>query len=150
MAFDRENPEDLLALKNEVNIDPLGMGYAAVAGATQPTLDLLNLPANNVGGETINRPISDILVSQVSEIIGETEYAALSEYDKEWVKAFIRMPADGDMTPYVTKFLEVFPAAGVTRTAAQALLPKLASRTEILFGVNTVLTRTDLTTALNS
>ena len=51
MAFDRNNPVDLLALKNEVNLDPLGMGYDPL-GINQPLLDLLNLPANNLGLET--------------------------------------------------------------------------------------------------
>ena len=51
MAFDRSNPADLLALKNEVTLDPLGMGYDA-NGSTQALLDLLNLPENNLGLET--------------------------------------------------------------------------------------------------
>lgn len=51
MAFDRNNPADLLALKNEVTLDPLGIGYD-VNGSTQTILDLLNNAASNLGGET--------------------------------------------------------------------------------------------------
>lgn len=51
MAFDRNNPTDLLALKNEVTNDLLNMGYNP-AGNTQVLLNLLNLAANNIGGET--------------------------------------------------------------------------------------------------
>ena len=50
MAFDRNNPADLLALKNEVTLDPLGMGYD-VNGNTNAILDLLNTPASNVGND---------------------------------------------------------------------------------------------------
>ena len=46
MAFDRNDPADLLALKTEVNTDPISMGYVP-AGGTQAILDLLNIPANN-------------------------------------------------------------------------------------------------------
>lgn len=47
MAFDRTDAADLLALKTEVNDDPVAMGYSATGGSTQALLDLLNLPANN-------------------------------------------------------------------------------------------------------
>ena len=51
MAFDVNNPADLLALKNEVNLDPIGMGYDPT-GPTQPLLKLLNDPSENIGGDT--------------------------------------------------------------------------------------------------
>jgi len=56
MAFDRTDPADLLALKTEINTDPIGMGYAAVVDTTALLLKLLNDPANNVGGDTATRP----------------------------------------------------------------------------------------------
>ena len=51
MAFDRNNPADLLALKNEITLDPLNIGYDSL-GNTQVLLNLINLPANNLGAET--------------------------------------------------------------------------------------------------
>lgn len=47
MAFDISNPADLLALKNEVNNDPLGMGYLS-SGNTDDLLDLLNDSVGNL------------------------------------------------------------------------------------------------------
>jgi len=53
MPFDRNDPADLLALKNEVNNDPLGLGYSSATNV-DGILALLNDPANNSGGETGN------------------------------------------------------------------------------------------------
>ena len=47
MAFDKTNPLHLQALKDEQSLDPAGVGYAAVDGYTQKTLDLFNLVSNN-------------------------------------------------------------------------------------------------------
>ena len=52
MAFDRNDPVDLIALRDEQALDPRGVGYAAVDGQTQATLDLFNLESNNPGAET--------------------------------------------------------------------------------------------------
>ena len=57
MAFDRNNPADVLALKTEVDTDPALMGYTPADGDTGKLLDLLNLPANNVGNETGVAPL---------------------------------------------------------------------------------------------
>ena len=51
MAFDRNEPADLLALKNEVELDPVGVGYTPADGDTGKLLGLLNTPASNPGGE---------------------------------------------------------------------------------------------------
>lgn len=47
MGFDRTDASDLAALKNEVETDPISMGYAAVIDNTSELLALLNEPANN-------------------------------------------------------------------------------------------------------
>ncbi len=57
MSFDRNNPADVLALNTEVFTDPAGMGYTPADGDTGKLLDLLNLPANNVGGQTGVAPL---------------------------------------------------------------------------------------------
>lgn len=51
MAFDINNPSHLLALKNEVTLDPIGMGYD-VNGNTNTLIALLNDPASNIGNDT--------------------------------------------------------------------------------------------------
>lgn len=149
MAFDRTNPSHLLALKNEVNLDPAGMGYIP-SGGTIDILNLLNLAENNVGGDTVLRPTEELDVPDIAAIISPAEYAALSEYDKEWVKMFINKPAEEMLRPYQSKFLQLFPNGSVTRTAALALRPKPASRSEVLFGVNTFISRDDWFAARDS
>ena len=143
MSFDRTNTTDLLALQSEVATDPISMGYAAVVDNTQALLDLLNIPANNVGNDTILKPIEELEIPEVAGVIDETEYSAASAYDKIWVEMLINQNSDVSLGPFVTKFLEIFPGGSTTTTAVQALRVKDASRAEILFGVNTLITRDD-------
>ena len=51
MAFDGNDPADLLALKNEVNNDPASMGYAAAVDNTSDLLSLLNETIHNTTPE---------------------------------------------------------------------------------------------------
>jgi hypothetical protein len=150
MAFDKTDPADLLALKNEVNLDPTGQDYASAGGATQPILTLLNDPEANVSNDTINRPTEELDIPDIAEVIDPGEYGALGEYDQEWVKMFINRPAEETLRPYQGKFLSIFGAASATRAAALALRQKDASRAEVLFGVNTVITRADWIAARES
>lgn len=150
MAFDRTDPADLAALKSEVNTDPIAMGYAPVVEQTALLLDKLNLAANNVGGDTINKPTEELSIPEVAEIIDATEYDALSAYDKVWVEMFINRARETALSDYQGKFLSVFGAGSATRTAALALRAKAASRAEVLFGVNTVISRQDWIAARDS
>ena len=50
--FDVNDAADLLALKNEVNLDPAAVGYTPEDGDTGKLLALLNTPASNPGAET--------------------------------------------------------------------------------------------------
>ena len=153
MAFDRDNPTDLATLKNEVSGDPAAMDYAGKAAGGQNTDDLLrmlNTASENVGGENINRPTEELDIPDLAEVIDSSEYAALSEYDKEWVKMFIDRPAAELLKPYQAKFLAIFGAGSATRTAALALRSKPATRAEVLFGVNTVISRQDWFAARDS
>lgn len=53
MAFDRNNPAHLTALKDEIQTDPIAMGYNWTPAYSAPIIaGLLNNPASNVGGET--------------------------------------------------------------------------------------------------
>jgi len=54
MAFDRNDAADLLALKNEVNLDPAGVGYAPDASTDATLVALLNDVESNPGIETGN------------------------------------------------------------------------------------------------
>jgi len=150
MAFDRNDPADLAALKSEVENDPTGQDYAAVAGQTKKILGLLNDPEQNVSNDTINRPTEELDIPGIAAVIDEAEFAALSEYDKAWVTMFINRPAEVELKQFQSKFLEVFPNGSATRTAALALREKDASRAEVLFGVNTVISRDDWFAARDS
>lgn len=150
MAFDRTDPADLLALKNEVNTDPNGQGYAAVIDSTGELLKLLNDPVLNQGSPTINRPTEELDIPEIAAVIDEGEYAALGEYDKVWVQMFINQASDVRLKPFQSKFLEVFAIDSATTIAALALREKPASRAEIVFGVNTVIVREDWLAARDS
>ena len=113
-------------------------------------LGKLNDPAQNVGSPTINRPTEDLDVPEIAEVIYPAEYSALAEYDKEWVRMFIGRPENAPLKPYQGKFTSVFPGGSVTLTAVLALRVKPASRAEILFGVNTVISRPDYAAMRNS
>ena len=80
----------------------------------------------------------------------ESEYAALLEYDKEWVKMFINRPADEPLKPHQAKFFVLFGNPSVTRTAMLALISKPASRAAIISHVNTVISRDDWIAARDS
>ncbi len=153
MAFDITDPADLAALQTEVLTDPLAHGYDP--DDTAQLLGIINDVAQNLTvPSTVNRSLDDVAIPEVSEVIDETEYAALGEYDKDWTKTFIAQPA-GDqasttLRPFKGKFLEVFPNGSNTRTAAQALLTVEGSRGESLFGFGTVITRDDWIAARDS
>ena len=149
MAFSINKPADLLALKTEIATDPISMGY--VPDITRAgVLDRLNDPALNVGGENINKDVEDVDIPEISAVIDSAEFNGLSAYDKEWVRMFINRPVNERITPYKAKLLSIFIAGSVSRNAMLALLPKPASRAEILFGVNTVITRDDWITSRDS
>ena len=138
MAFDNTDPVQVLELKAEWE----NPRYAAFLKQTRKLLDLTNLPENNPGGESINKPTEELDISDIAAIIDPIEYAALSDYDQSWVRMFISRPEDVRLKPYQAKFQQVF-ASSVTLTAALALRSKPAGRAEVLWGVNTIITQAD-------
>ena len=147
--FDKENAADLLALKTEVNTDPISMGYTPDA-MDDGVVFLINDVSSNAVPEQITRPLDDIAIAEVAGIIDGTEYDALTAYNKAWVQSLINRAEGDSIVPYKDKFLDVFGAGSVTRTAAVALLPKDATRAEVLFGINTVITNADWVAARDS
>ncbi len=151
MAFDVTNPSDLAALKDEVILDPVGVGYD-VNGPTRDIVFLLNDADSNPTSATVTKPVEDLQISDVAFAIVTTEYGGLDEYYKEWVKSFIAMDEDAELAPHVSMFLKVFTNGNApqTRAAITAARQKDASRAEELFGVNTVLTEEDWFAARDS
>lgn len=137
-SFDPTSNADLLTVQNEVTNDPTGRGYAAAAGDQGRIVELLNEKT----ATTVTRPVDDIDVSEVAAIIENTDYAALSEYDKEWVKMLITRPTGVSLKVFKSKFLAIFSGTS-TETAAQGLQQVAGSRMEILFEYGDVITRED-------
>lgn len=147
MAFDRTDPTDLATLKNEVNTDPIGMGYDPV-GPTQQILKLLNDPVNNVGGETAARPFD---VSAMLDALDPTEFDAQQTKlgAPNFVHTLVELGAYDDISPYKTKFRSMFAANSATVVALDAQTVSL-SRAEVLFGQGTVISREDWLAARDS
>jgi len=148
--FDVNDPADLAALKSEVNTDPIGMGYDPV-GATQQLLMLLNDPANNVGGETAGRPFDKW---SILDALDPTEFDDPQTQGgaAEYVAILIDSAIDEDieaLAPYKSKFESMFHANSATRIALNAQT-KALSRAEVLFGIDTEISRSDWFAARDS
>lgn len=153
MAFDRTDPADLLALKTEVNTDPISMGYAAVVDQTQNLLKLLNDPTNNVGGETAQGDLTPRVLWELAADNPDdfTPHGQFSEGDQFVMQQLFEISnlIDDDLNWARDKISNIFPAADGFRIALEAL-SKLLSRSEVLFGENTVITRDDWIAARES
>ena len=142
MAFDRSNQADLTALKTEVETDPIGMGYAAVAGGTTQTLKLLNDAANNVGGETAQGVLTpETLLDSIdfSELGGNP----VGEGGRRGVHYIFEIADRSEnIDRWRAKLIDAFPTNGPTVAAINALSRAL-SRAGVLFGDPTTITRDD-------
>lgn len=125
MSFDRTDPADLLALKNEVNDDPLGMGYDPPAG-TQPVLDLLNIPANNLSPADGDSPVIANVLLKV--IFGES----ISAQDQFKLQLLFEASSDldADLSEYRALITALSNPLGIALAAA---LIRALSRAEVLF-----------------
>ncbi len=174
MAFDRTDPADLLALKNEVNNDPEGLGYAAVVNVTADLLNLLNLPENNPQvNDTVNVPFDEFPIIDALDEIDNDEYKALQGVHKTNIDSIIRVgvarsdPNAGGGVSYFGSVKRLFrkafnnldpalidpvPANNQSKTwlAVKDDRARQASRAEALFGRDTVLSREDWFAARDS
>lgn len=141
-AFEVTDPADLLALQQEIAVDPAGQGYAEAQG-TADLLDRLNNPARNQAPQNVQQPVEVLTVPAVAGVINAGEYDALGAYNRAWVQMLITRPATEPLAPYSAKFLAVFGPASLTRAAVINLLARPASRAEVLFGRDTVISRDD-------
>ena len=144
MSFDRTDPADLLALKTEVNTDPISMGYDP-AGATALILKLLNDPSNNVGGDTAARPFD---VSAMLDALDPTELGA-QQTEAGAAEYTNTLAVVGSIEAYKTKWRSMFAANSATVTALDAQT-SLLSRAEVLLGQGTTISRDDWFAARDS
>ena len=150
MAFDRTDPADLLALKTEVNTDPVSMGYGAT-GNTQALLKLLNDSSLNQTpppGNTISRTFD---ASALMDALDPNDYDSPQAGTKaaEYSHMLIELGAYSDISAYKTKWRSQFAGNSATVTALDAQETNL-SRAESLFGQGTSISRDDWIVARDS
>jgi len=146
MAFDKNNTAHLILLRDEQANDPIGMGYAAIDGQTKKTLDLFNVPANNVGGETVNEMLTPSLLLESIVPDDLTVDNKFSDGARTWLQLLFEGTSDlsDDLSNNRDKVLELFNENPQTDTYnAIAALQRAISRAEVLFGVNTNITKAD-------
>ena len=153
MAFDNTNAADLLALKTEQATDPISMGYAAVDGQTKQTLDLFNDPLLNVGLDEVDERLTPALL--LASIVPDdlTVSAKFTQGELEWLKLLVEASTSltDDLTVNRDKIVELFNQTPTLDTYTNLVaLKRRISRAEVLFGVGTVISRTDWFAARDS
>ncbi len=150
MAFNRTDSADLLALKTEVNNDPLALGYNPSSGNTGLILTTIN--AKNY---TVGKPkISSALIRSSTTY---DAYNTLTIDEQEWliwmtgnngfneenvpVTTDLKVQLTGNGSPNNSIWATAHRSSMVA--AMDALINVPGSRAEILFGYNTVISRDD-------
>lgn len=148
MAFDINDPADLLALKNEVNNDPLSLGYNPDANVNT-LLRLLNEADNNTGGETANQKLTPrILLNQV--VLSDYDSNQVTDGERRYIEAFFnRQNLDEEIEEFRSKIRDAFKINSTTVANIDALVRPL-SRAEVLFGAETVISKADWIAARDS
>ena len=160
MAFDRNDPADLLALKNEVNTDPNAYGY--VPEDTNLVLDILSLKRAEI---TVSKPkISPALIRAAVYL---NAYDNLLADRQEWLRWITGSGGFEDESLVITQDLRdrftgalggsqtgdsIWAAADddVMEPIMLALIDIDGSRAEELFGFGTTISRDDWFAARDS
>ena len=151
MSFDVNDPAHLLELKTEQADDPIGMGYAAVDTQTQQTLKLFNDPANNVGGQSADTPLSPEVLLQVLDA-DEYQGPPVGDSGRALFDLYIAAGLSDnsiELEQFRAAIKSIFATNGATNTAIDAL-QSLLSRAEFLFGQGTVISKSDWIAARDS
>lgn len=124
-------PIDYTILKNEIDTDPMGLGYA---GNTDPEVAAL---MNEIGGsgEKIDRDFVD--GQEMMSVVVIPEYAALSDVQRMGWSAIISAGAgmvDVNNAGTIAQVTAIWGAGTTTRDNLIALRQRDASRAEVLFG----------------
>lgn len=152
MSFDRTDPADLLALKTEVNTDPIGMGYDVNANVTT-LMGLLNEADANVGGETTGAPITarvlwEACADNPDDLTPHGQFSAGDQFVVQQLFETSEGPYS-DLSWARARFINLFPPTDGIVTTINSLLRGL-SRAEVLFGEGTVLSNKDWSAARDS
>lgn len=142
MPFDRENPSDLAALQSEQINDPLVMGYAALDN-TNKQVALINDPDSNKGNETTGEELTTALLLDLIVPDDLTVGGQFSQGELEYIKMILEASSfSGEsIERYRSKILLAF---GNSTTADNInAATRRISRAEVLFGIDTTITRED-------
>lgn len=134
-------PAQLLA---EIQTDPTAKGYAALvtSGSDAAIADVLNLKG---GGQTVFQRIES---DQVAGACDPTEFDALSASLKTRITFYLSPPKIDFRLASVRGAFQTAFSAGATKTALVALATRQASRAEVLWGENAVVSHQDIARAL--
>lgn len=132
----------LTALATELNTDPKALGYAGKTNIQDAAL------LNTVGasGETINP--GTLPTWQVTAAIVGSEWTALTQANKDLLAFYLNQGTVDTTSANVRTAIGGLFSAGATKTALLALVNRPATRGEILFGVNTAITPSNVGQAL--
>lgn len=135
-------------LATELNTDPLTLGYAALiaAGRDADLAAALNLARAGAGYQIYRGPIG------AYEVINATvpaEWAALTADEKNRY-AVLTGAGDVDTSNANVRsaFAAMFANGTATRTALNAMAVRQGSRAEVLWGIGTAITPTEISFAL--
>ena len=154
MAFDRNDPTDLAELKDEMNTDPLAIGYDPL-GANQPNVDLINAKKY-----TVDKP--KIAAAEVRSTTTYDSYNNLSIDEQEWIRWMTGSNGFDEENMTVTTDLRTQltgpDAASIWAVADRAemnaamlaLIEVPGSRAEVLWGYGTSISTTDWAAARDS
>lgn len=139
MAFDRNDTADVTALATELQ----NARYSGLPTST--ILALLNDPAQNPGSETgVPLLTAQILMT----VMDAAEFAALTAGQRDYLGLLLHYGLNGgDLEPMKPTLASIFPAGSDTRGAFQALSRPI-SRAEVLWGIDTIITREDYAAAV--
>ena len=160
MSFNRNDPADLAALKAEVELDPLAIGYDAPSGNARQVVDLL--AENNY---TVSKP--RISTADVRSATTYQAYNRLAQDEQEWLVWMTGTNGYNEENMIVTPDLRERLCgetgggggnssiwAGGDRDEMEALMLGLfdvqGSRAEVLFGYGTRISHSDWYAARDS
>lgn len=143
MAFDRTNQAHLNALLSEVTNDPIAVGYNP-SGGTTPLLNLLNNAGSNPGGETTGESLT---VASLLDAIGASPDdasvdAQFSDGLQFFLSRLLEQTLDTDLEKYRAAIQAAMQVNNPIRQVLEAQTRQM-SRAEVLFGVDTFISRDD-------
>ena len=154
--FDQSNPDDLLALKTEVNTDPMGYGYIP-SDTYVGVLDIINLKRPEI---TVSRPT--LRAVEIMAAVYFAAYNGLAIDEQEWLR-WVTSVESVDVTQDVRdRFTGILGgsltgdsiwSAGTDDTMEPIMIALIdidGSRAEQLWGFGTVISRANWIAARDS